>query len=104
MLSLAMDGFFAHSLLPLRLATYFGFIMAVGLFLLAAGYAIAKVLIGSDWPTGFASLAVLVAFGASLNAIFIGITGEYVGRIYSQIRQRPNTITEYTINLNADSR
>jgi glycosyltransferase involved in cell wall biosynthesis len=104
MLSLAMDGFFAHSLLPLRLATYFGFMMAIGLFLLAIGYAIAKLAVGSDWPSGYASLAVLIAFGASLNAIFIGITGEYVGRIYSQIRQRPNAIIEYTINLNGEPR
>ena len=37
--------------------------------------------------------------GASLNAIFLGIIGEYVGRIYNQVRQRPNTVIEYTINL-----
>jgi dolichol-phosphate mannosyltransferase len=37
--------------------------------------------------------------GASLNAIFLGIIGEYVGRIYNQVRQRPNTVIESTINL-----
>jgi polyisoprenyl-phosphate glycosyltransferase len=97
--SLAMDGVLAHSVLPLRLATYFGFIMAGGLFLLACGYTIGRLLGGSDWPSGFATLAVLIAMGASLNAIFLGIIGEYVGRIYSQVRQRPNTVIEYTINL-----
>jgi polyisoprenyl-phosphate glycosyltransferase len=97
--SLAMDGVLAHSVLPLRLATYFGFIMAGGLFLLACGYTIGRLLAGSDWPSGFATLAVLIAMGASLNAIFLGIIGEYVGRIYSQVRQRPNTVIEYTINL-----
>jgi glycosyltransferase involved in cell wall biosynthesis len=96
----AMDGLLSHSLLPLRLATYFGFIMSVALFLLASAYAIARLLVGSDWPSGFASLAVLIALGASLNAIFLGIIGEYVGRIYNQVRQRPNTIIEYAINLN----
>jgi dolichol-phosphate mannosyltransferase len=99
MFGLAVDGFFAHSLLPLRLATYFGFLMSIGLFVLAVGFAIARLLVGSDWPSGFASLAVLIAFGASINAIFIGIIGEYVGRIYGQVRQRPNTIIESTINL-----
>jgi dolichol-phosphate mannosyltransferase len=98
---LAMDGFLAHSLLPLRLASYFGFIMAIGLFLLAATYVIAKILIGSDWPSGFATLAVLIAFGTSLNAIFIGIIGEYIGRIYGQVRHRPNTVVESTINLSS---
>jgi polyisoprenyl-phosphate glycosyltransferase len=99
MLGLAMDGFFAHSLMPLRLASYFGFIMAIGLFLMAIGYAIARLLVGSDWPSGFASLAVLIAFGASINAIFIGVIGEYVGRIYGQVRLRPNAVIESTINL-----
>ena len=94
-----MDGVLAHSVLPLRLATYFGFIMAGGLFLLACGYTIGRLLAGSDWPSGFATLAVLIAMGASLNAIFLGIIGEYVGRIYNQVRQRPNTVVEYTINL-----
>jgi glycosyltransferase involved in cell wall biosynthesis len=97
--SFAMDGVLAHSVLPLRLATYFGFIMAGGLFLLACGYTIGRLLAGSDWPSGFATLAVLIALGASLNAIFLGIVGEYVGRIYNQVRQRPNTVVEYTINL-----
>jgi polyisoprenyl-phosphate glycosyltransferase len=97
--SFAMDGVLAHSLLPLRLATYFGFIMSVGLFLLACGYTIGRLLAGSDWPSGFATLAVLIAMGASLNAIFLGIIGEYVGRIYNQVRQRPNAVVEYTINL-----
>jgi glycosyltransferase involved in cell wall biosynthesis len=97
--SFAMDGFLAHSLLPLRLATYFGFVMAGGLFLLACAYTIGRLVAGSDWPSGFATLAVLIAMGASLNAIFLGIIGEYVGRIYNQVRQRPNTVIEYTINL-----
>jgi polyisoprenyl-phosphate glycosyltransferase len=97
--SLAMDGVLAHSVLPLRLAMYFGFIMAGGLFLLACGYTIGRLLAGSDWPSGFATLAVLIAMGASLNAIFLGIVGEYVGRIYNQVRQRPNTVVEYTIDL-----
>jgi len=97
--SFAMDGFLAHSILPLRLATYFGFVMAGGLFLLGFAYLIGRLLAGSDWPSGFATLAVLLAMGASLNAIFLGIIGEYVGRIYNQVRQRPNTVIEYTINL-----
>jgi dolichol-phosphate mannosyltransferase len=97
--SFAMDGFLAHSILPLRLATYFGFAMAGALFLLGCVYLIGRLLAGSAWPSGFATLAVLLAMGASLNAIFLGIIGEYVGRIYNQVRQRPNTVIESTINL-----
>jgi dolichol-phosphate mannosyltransferase len=94
-----MDGLLAHSLLPLRLATYLGFIMSFALFMLAAAYLVGRLFAGSEWPSGFATLAVLIALGISLNAIFLGIIGEYVGRIYNQVRQRPNTIIERTINL-----
>jgi dolichol-phosphate mannosyltransferase len=101
LLGLAMDGILAHSMLPLRLATYFGLLMSLLLFLLGLFYLVARLLAGSEWPTGFATVAVLVAMGASLNAIFLGIIGEYVGRIYDQVRRRPNTIIERTINLDA---
>jgi dolichol-phosphate mannosyltransferase len=96
---LAMDGILAHSLLPLRLATYFGFVMSAVLFLLSVFYIVARLIGGSEWPSGFATVAALVAMGISLNAIFLGIMGEYIGRIYNQIRQRPITVIEATFNL-----
>jgi polyisoprenyl-phosphate glycosyltransferase len=96
---LACDGILGHSLLPLRLATYFGLLMSLLMCLLGLFYLVARIAAGSDWPTGFATVAVLVTMGASLNAIFLGIIGEYVGRIYDQVRRRPNTIIERTINL-----
>jgi dolichol-phosphate mannosyltransferase len=99
---LAMDGILAHSIIPLRLASYFGLLMSLLLFLLGLFYVVARLLSGPEWPTGFATIAVLVAMSASLNAIFLGIIGEYVGRIYDQVRRRPNTIIERTINLNTD--
>jgi nucleotide sugar dehydrogenase len=96
---LAMDGILAHSMLPLRLATYCGLLMSLLLFLLGLFYIIARMFAGAEWPTGFATVAALVAMSASLNAIFLGIIGEYVGRIYDQVRRRPNTIIARTINL-----
>ena len=57
--------------------------MSVALFLLAAGYAIARLLVGSDWPSGFASLAVLIALGASLNAILSEIIGDSVSAAFT---------------------
>jgi dolichol-phosphate mannosyltransferase len=98
---LAMDGILAHSMLPLRLATYCGLLMSLLLFLLGLFYIIARMLASTEWPTGFATVAALVAMSASLNAIFLGIIGEYVGRIYDQVRRRPNTIIARTINLDA---
>lgn len=98
---LAVDGILANSMVPLRLATYFGLLISVLLFLLGVFYLIGRLVFGGEWPTGFATVAVLVAMSASVNAVFLGIIGEYVGRIYDQVRRRPNTIIERTINLKA---
>jgi dolichol-phosphate mannosyltransferase len=54
-----------------------------------------------DWPEGFATTTVLLLFGISLNAIFLGIIGEYVGRIYAQVRFRPTTVIEQSTNIDA---
>jgi len=43
---------------------------------------------------------VLLLLGISLNSIFLGIIGEYVGRIYNQVRSRPTTVIEKVVNIN----
>ena len=51
-----------------------------------------------EWPPGFATQVILILFGISLNAIFLGIIGEYVSRIYQNILSRPLTVIEKEIN------
>lgn len=97
--NLALDGFLAHSTVPLRFAAYTGLIVAVITFALSLIYVSARLVFGVDWPTGFATTTALLLFGISLNAIFLGIIGEYVGRIYNQVRQRPTTVVERSVNL-----
>lgn len=102
MIGFALEGIFAHSSVPLRLATYIGIFAAVITTILSGFFIVGALLFGSDWPQGFATLSVLILFGISLNGIFMGVIGEYIYRIYCQGRKRPLTIIQDRINLEAD--
>jgi polyisoprenyl-phosphate glycosyltransferase len=103
LVALALDGILAHSTVPLRLATYTGLCVSVLTFLGIIGYFIGRALYGSDWPAGFATTTVLILLGISLNALFLGVIGEYVGRIYQQVKRRPMTIIERRIDPTEDT-
>ncbi|KTC66065.1 glycosyl transferase, group 2 family protein (plasmid) [Legionella adelaidensis] len=97
---LAIDGIVSHSIVPLRLASIIGVIVAAFTFLLAMFYLFGKLLLANGrWPLGFTTQVVLILFSTSLNAVFLGIIGEYLGRIYKQLRYHPITIIEKSINL-----
>jgi dolichol-phosphate mannosyltransferase len=95
----AADGIISHSLLPLRLAVWAGFIVcsvtAVGVLYFSLAWLIG----GRTWPGGFATTTILLLVAIGLNSIFLGIVGEYVGRIYNEVRVRPVTIVEKAINF-----
>jgi len=97
----ALDGIIGHSVLPLRLASYAGLSISVLVFLLALFYLFEALWFRHSWPSGFATLVILVLFGISLNAIFLGIIGEYMSRIYQQVRFRPLVTVEATANIGA---
>lgn len=94
---LAIDGLLAHSITPLRIATYLGLIVSVLTFLGFLGFMVGR-LAGADWPAGFATQVLLILLGISLNALFLGIIGEYLGRIYQEVRRRPGVIIEDRID------
>lgn len=98
MLSLAVDGILNHSLTPLRLASMASLVMGTATLLLLFGYLVGKLLFGQDWPAGFATTTMLLLLSITLNAIFLGIMGEYVGRIFMQSKHRPAPIIEASIN------
>lgn len=91
---LAIDGILNHSTVPLRVATYTGLGVSMLTFGGLCAYAIARLLFGQTWPAGFATLTVLILLSLSLNALFLGIIGEYLGRIYQQVKKRPIAIVE----------
>jgi polyisoprenyl-phosphate glycosyltransferase len=99
LMALAVDGLITHSIFPLRLAAFIGLGTSVITCTASFVYILSRLLFGFDWPAGFATTTVLLLFGISLNGIFLGIIGEYVGRIYNQVRSRPTTVIEYSVNL-----
>lgn len=99
MISLAVDGLLNHSLLPLRLASYAGLTVGFLSLLLTFGYIIGRVMFGQTWPAGFATTTILLLMSISINAIFMGILGEYIGRLFIQSRNDPDPIIEKRLNF-----
>lgn len=102
LVELAVDGILNHSIVPLRVATFLG--IAVGLITLLAIliYTVGRFVFGREWPPGFATTTVLLLSGIFLNAVFLGIIGEYLGRIYLEVKRHPLVIVESTINCSPD--
>lgn len=98
MLSLAVDGMVNHSLVPLRLASTISMVVGLVTFLVLLGYLVGKLLFGATWPPGFATLAILLLMSMTLNAMFLGIIGEYVGRIFMQTKNINAPIVEAALN------
>jgi len=98
LLSLAVDGILNHSTVPLRLSTYFGLGTSVITLLGIFGYTLIKLLAHSSWPAGFATLTALILASISINAMLLGIIGEYLGRMYRQVKKTPLTIIEDVID------
>lgn len=88
MLRFALDATISFSLVPLRLATWTGFLTALGC-LGYAGYAVWAKLVGGVELPGWASLMVAVLFLGAVQLVCLGIIGEYLGRIYEEVKGRP---------------
>ncbi|HEY9688073.1 MAG TPA: glycosyltransferase family 2 protein [Coleofasciculaceae cyanobacterium] len=97
--SMGIDGIVSHTTLPLRIASLLGMSLAVFTLLLMLVYVTGKLFFGMDWPDGFTTTVILVLFGIAVNAVFLGIIGEYLSRIYQQLRGHPLTVIEKGLNL-----
>jgi glycosyltransferase involved in cell wall biosynthesis len=98
LMSLALDGILNHSTVPLRFATYFGLVASLITILMMAGYAFIRLILHAEWPAGFTTLAALILVSISINAMLLGIIGEYLGRMYRQVREGPLSIVEAAID------
>jgi dolichol-phosphate mannosyltransferase len=98
LVNLALDGIVNHSTLPLRMSSFFGVILSVVSVFLIAFYVVRWLISGGTWPAGFATLAVLMLISLAMNAIFLGIIGEYLARIYRQVKPGPLTIVDRSID------
>lgn len=93
----ALEGLTASSTVPLRLWTYFGFAVSGFAFLYALWVAFQKIVYGNP-VSGYASLMVAILFFSGVQLISLGVIGEYLGRIFIEVKQRPLYIIDEKIN------
>ena len=98
---IGMLGIINHSKVPLRLATFAGFIGAGLSFVIAFGYLLAKLLFWSTFTVGVAPMIIGLFFIQSLMLVFLGIMGEYVGAIYTQLQHRPYAVELERLNFDS---
>jgi uncharacterized membrane protein YphA (DoxX/SURF4 family) len=95
----AMLGITSYTKLPLRLATIIGFLAALTSFLLGMFYLVYKLIFWSSFSVGIAPLAIGLFFLGSIQLIFLGILGEYVSMIYTQVLHRPLVYEKERLNF-----
>lgn len=85
---LALDGLLSFSTAPLRIATFAGFLIAM-LSFVAAVYYLSGTLLADKTIPGFATTIIVVLFLGGVQLVTLGILGEYVGRMYEEVKARP---------------
>ena len=95
----AMIGIVKHSKVPLRMATFMGFILSGISMIIALIYFIYKLCYWDTFNVGQAPLVIGLFFFASVQLFFIGIVGEYVGAIYTRVNKKPVVVEKERINF-----
>jgi dolichol-phosphate mannosyltransferase len=98
MVRFAIDGITSFSILPLRFATYLGMLVAVFSVATAIWALVARFVMHAT-VQGWTAVVVLVALLAAAQLLMIGILGEYVGRIYEEVKRRPLYVVGDRVNL-----
>jgi dolichol-phosphate mannosyltransferase len=93
-LRIGFNGIFCFSTYALTLSTMMGFLLAGGSLLVAFLYLLAKLTAIIPFPPGNPTIVILVLFMGGIQLISIGILGEYIGRIYEEVRARPKFIVD----------
>lgn len=96
---MAMLGLTSYTKVPLRLATMLGFASATGSLLVTLFYLVYKLLFWKSFSLGLAPLVVGIFFFSSVQLIFLGIVGEYVGSIHTYVRRMPLVVERERINF-----
>ena len=96
---LAMLGITSHSKIPLRLATMLGFVTSFLSLAVALVYFVYKLIFWNSFSLGIAPMVIGVFFFGSVQLFFIGIIGEYIGTIYTQVLKRPLVVEKERINF-----
>ena len=99
-LRIGLNGVVCFSNYTLTLSALFGFIVAGSAFLVALVYLVMKMM-GTPFPMGNPTIVIIVLFLGGVQLISVGILGEYIGRIYEEVRNRPLFIVDRTIGLSS---
>jgi len=100
-LVIGLNGVFGFSVYPLRLISLGGILFSFFAFLLAIVYLVLK-LSGFPFPVGNPTVVILVTFFSGIQLLSLGVMGEYVGRIYDEVRNRPKYIIESRVGFDED--
>jgi glycosyltransferase involved in cell wall biosynthesis len=95
----AMLGLTSSSKIPLRIATMLGFAMSLLCLLVAASYTVYKIMFWQNFPVGIAPVVIGMFLMASVQLLFIGVVGEYIGAIHTQVLKRPLVVEKERINF-----
>lgn len=96
---IAMLGIVSHSKIPLRLASFFGFLLSALCFFGAIGYGLIKVIFWNTIPFGIAPIIMIMLFMFGVLMLFIGLLGEYVASIHTYVQNRPIVVERERINF-----
>lgn len=102
LLRLALDGLVSYSYVPLRISFVTGLIVSAASFILALGYFLQRLLSEIFIPKGFTTLAILILFLGGIQLLSIGLLGEYLGRIYDEVKRRPEYVEAELIGFEED--
>jgi glycosyltransferase involved in cell wall biosynthesis len=95
----AMLGLVHNSKVPLRMAILLGFVIACASFLVAMAYLVYKLLHWNEFTLGLAPVVIGIFLLASIQLIFLGVIGEYLGAVFTQVKNRPLVIERERINF-----
>lgn len=94
-----LQGFVNYSRVPLRMAILFGFAVAALSLVTGTGYLVAKLIFWTKFSLGVAPIVIGFFFLSAVQLIFVGVVGEYVGAIYTQVKNRPLVFERERINF-----
>jgi len=98
----AINAIISHSIVPIRLATFAGLILSGLSILMAFVYALIKIFNWNFQAPGATTIVVLLLFFSGIQLFFLGVLGEYIGAIHSQVRPKPFVVVREKINFGPD--
>ncbi len=101
-LKIGLNGLFGFTSRPLQFVSLLGIFFSIFSFVFGGWYFLQKIL-GFDLTPGLSTTVITITFFSGIQLIALGIIGEYIGRIYDEVKKRPKYIIDKTFNINEDN-